>query len=52
MGYYPAPILYGPSSFTSGPDQTAGAAEALVVEDHDESNEGRNLEFQGQEEEH
>jgi hypothetical protein len=49
MGNYQAPILYGPSSSTSGPDQTAGATEAPeVVEDHDESNEeGRNLEFQG-----
>ena len=51
MGYYPAPLLYGPSSFTSGQDQTAGAAEApQVMEDNDENyKKGRNLEAQGEE---
>jgi hypothetical protein len=52
MGYYPAPILYGPSSFPSGQAETAGTAEAAQVEDHDKSNEkGQSLGVQGGEEE-
>ena len=52
MGYYPAPILYGPSSFTSGQEESAVATEAPQVEDHSESNEKRqNLQVQGEKEE-
>lgn len=50
MGYYPAPILYGPSSFTSGQDEIAGAAEAPQVEDPESNEKGRDLDVQEEEE--